>query len=100
MFGDLRGSATLTASLDPKESHGVIGANHRAITNMVAPFQGFTAEYYVHAYLCGNGLELGGEAVPLLSETVPAANEVRTRRQFEDRRAARSDDLAIFLSCR
>src|SRR5499427_3802199 len=45
MFCDLVGSTALSARLDPEDLREVIGAYHRCVADMVAPFSGFVAKY-------------------------------------------------------
>ena len=45
MFCDLVGSTPLTARLDPEDLHGIIGAYHRCVTEIVEGFGGFVARY-------------------------------------------------------
>jgi class 3 adenylate cyclase/predicted ATPase len=45
MFCDLVGSTALSARLDPEDLREVIGAYHRAVTEMVADLDGFVAKY-------------------------------------------------------
>ena len=45
MFCDLVGSTPLAADLDPEDLREVIGANHRAVAEIVAGFDGFVAKY-------------------------------------------------------
>ena len=45
MFCDLVGSTALAARLDPEDLREVIGAYHRAVTEIVAGFDGFVARY-------------------------------------------------------
>jgi class 3 adenylate cyclase len=45
MFCDLVGSTELSARLDPEDLREVIGAYHRAVTGVVAGFDGFVAKY-------------------------------------------------------
>jgi class 3 adenylate cyclase/predicted ATPase len=45
MFCDLVGSTALAARLDPEDLREVIGAYHRAITETMAPYEGFIAKY-------------------------------------------------------
>jgi class 3 adenylate cyclase/predicted ATPase len=45
MFCDLVGSTKLAARLDPEDLREVIGAYHRAVTDVVAGFDGFVAKY-------------------------------------------------------
>ena len=74
-------------------------AYHRAMANTLARFEGFAAKYLDYrAHPCGNESELARSRCRLLNDAVPAADGFETRRQVEDRRDTRSDDLAIFLS--
>ena len=45
MFCDLLGSTALSARLDPEDLREVIAAYHRAVTEIVAGFDGFVAKY-------------------------------------------------------
>src|SRR6516165_10517684 len=45
MFCDLVGSTPLSARLDPEDLHGIIGAYHRCVTEIVEGFGGFVARY-------------------------------------------------------
>jgi class 3 adenylate cyclase/predicted ATPase len=45
MFCDLVGSTPLSSQLDPEDLREVIGAFHRAVTEVVAGFDGFVAKY-------------------------------------------------------
>jgi class 3 adenylate cyclase len=45
MFCDLVGSTALSAGLDPEDLREVIAAYHRAVTEIVAGFDGFVAKY-------------------------------------------------------
>src|SRR5690242_12498296 len=45
MFCDLVGSTELSARLDPEDLREVIAAYHRAVTQIVARFDGFVAKY-------------------------------------------------------
>jgi class 3 adenylate cyclase/predicted ATPase len=45
MFCDLVGSTELSARLDPEDLRKVIGAYHRAVTEIVTGFDGFVAKY-------------------------------------------------------
>ena len=45
MFCDLVGSTALSAQLDPEDLREVIAAYHRAVTEVVAGFDGFVAKY-------------------------------------------------------
>jgi class 3 adenylate cyclase/predicted ATPase len=45
MFSDLVGSTELSARLDPEDLREVIAAYHRAVTQIVAGFDGFVAKY-------------------------------------------------------
>ncbi len=45
MFCDLVGSTALAARLDPEDLREVIAAYHRAVTDIVAGFDGFVAKY-------------------------------------------------------
>src|SRR6202011_3727418 len=45
MFCDLVGSTALAARLDPEDLREVIAAYHRAVTQIVAGFDGFVAKY-------------------------------------------------------
>ena len=45
MFCDLVGSTALSAQLDPEDLREVIAAYHRAVTGIVAGFDGFVAKY-------------------------------------------------------
>jgi class 3 adenylate cyclase/tetratricopeptide (TPR) repeat protein len=45
MFCDLVGSTALSARLDPEDLREVIAAYHRAVTGIVAGFDGFVAKY-------------------------------------------------------
>jgi hypothetical protein len=45
MFCDLVGSTELSARLDPEDLREVIGAYHRAVTDIVAGFDGFVSRY-------------------------------------------------------
>src|SRR6266852_1082169 len=45
MFCDLIGSTALSARLDPEDLREVIGAYHRAVTEVAAGFDGFVAKY-------------------------------------------------------
>ena len=45
MFCDLVGSTALSARLDPEDLRDVIGAYHRAVTEIVTGFDGFVAKY-------------------------------------------------------
>jgi class 3 adenylate cyclase/predicted ATPase len=45
MFCDLVGSTELSARLDPEDLREIIGAYHRAVTGVVAGFDGFVAKY-------------------------------------------------------
>ncbi len=46
MFCDLVGSTALSTRLDPEDLREVIGAYHRAVTEIVAGFDGFVATLY------------------------------------------------------
>jgi class 3 adenylate cyclase len=45
MFYDLVGSTELSARLDPEDLRDVIADYHRAVTQVVAGFDGFVAKY-------------------------------------------------------
>src|SRR5215813_1440898 len=45
MFCDLVGSTALSAQLDPEDLREVIGAYHRAVTEIVGGFDGFVSRY-------------------------------------------------------
>src|ERR1700752_501443 len=45
MFCDLVGSTELSSRLDPEDLREVIGAYHRAVTEIVRSFDGFVAKY-------------------------------------------------------
>src|SRR6267154_6638214 len=45
MFCDLVGTTELSARLDPEDLREVIAAYHRAVTGIVAGFDGFVAKY-------------------------------------------------------
>jgi class 3 adenylate cyclase len=45
MFCDLVGSTALSSHLDPEDLREVIGAYHRAVTEIVAEFDGFVSRY-------------------------------------------------------
>jgi len=45
MFCDLVGSTALSSRLDPEDLREVIGAYHRAVTEIVAGFEGFVSRY-------------------------------------------------------
>src|SRR5207244_2360162 len=45
MFCDLVGSTELSSRLDPEDLREVIAAYHRAVTQIVAGFDGFVAKY-------------------------------------------------------
>ena len=45
MFCDLVGSTALSTWLDPEDLREVIGAYHRAVTEIVAAFDGFVSRY-------------------------------------------------------
>jgi class 3 adenylate cyclase/predicted ATPase len=45
MFCDLVGSTALAARLDPEDLHEIIGAYHRAVTEIVAGFDGLVSRY-------------------------------------------------------
>src|SRR5262249_6669024 len=45
MFCDLVGSTALSARLDPEDLREVIGAYHRAVTEIVGGFDGFVSRY-------------------------------------------------------
>jgi class 3 adenylate cyclase/tetratricopeptide (TPR) repeat protein len=45
MFCNLVGSTPLAASLDPEDLRDIIGAYHRAVTEIIGSFDGFVAKY-------------------------------------------------------
>src|SRR5215472_10541157 len=45
MFCDLVGSTALSRRLDPEDLREVIGAYHRCVEKVVAPFGGYVAKY-------------------------------------------------------
>jgi class 3 adenylate cyclase len=78
MFCDLAGSTALSTRLDPEELRDVIGAYHRAVTEIITGFDGFVSRYMGDGVLIYFGYPQAHPATQLLRraalrQSVPTA---------------------------